>query len=79
MDPQHGTGSVIAGKCMVHVILRQRPVKDPRGNSSSNPRFFLPFYTNRFTMATNPEFSNPLRKFKLVFLGEQSGKYSLLT
>lgn len=26
------------------------------------------------TMATNPEFSNPLRKFKLVFLGEQSGK-----
>ena len=23
----------------------------------------------------SPEFSNPLRKFKLVFLGEQSGKY----
>ncbi|KAG0224424.1 hypothetical protein BGX31_008019 [Mortierella sp. GBA43] len=31
-------------------------------------------------MATNPEFSNPLRKFKLVFLGEQSvGKTSLIT
>ena len=26
-------------------------------------------------MTTNgPEFGNPLRKFKLVFLGEQSGK-----
>ncbi|KAF9085214.1 Ras- protein Rab-6A [Mortierella sp. GBA35] len=31
-------------------------------------------------MASNPEFSNPLRKFKLVFLGEQSvGKTSLIT
>ncbi|KAG0371171.1 hypothetical protein BGZ54_009530 [Gamsiella multidivaricata] len=31
-------------------------------------------------MAANPEFSNPLRKFKLVFLGEQSvGKTSLIT
>ncbi|ORY04515.1 rab protein 6 [Basidiobolus meristosporus CBS 931.73] len=31
-------------------------------------------------MATNAEFSNPLRKFKLVFLGEQSvGKTSLIT
>lgn len=41
------------------------------------PCFF--FYTNQLepTMATNPEFSNPLRKFKLVFLGEQSGNYSL--
>ena len=29
---------------------------------------------------TNTEFSNPLRKFKLVFLGEQSvGKTSLIT
>lgn len=26
---------------------------------------------------TSQEFSNPLRKFKLVFLGEQSGKSSL--
>ena len=24
-------------------------------------------------MSTNAEFSNPLKKFKLVFLGEQSG------
>ncbi|KAJ3312294.1 Ras- protein Rab-6A [Blyttiomyces sp. JEL0837] len=31
-------------------------------------------------MAANSEFSNPLRKFKLVFLGEQSvGKTSLIT
>ncbi|TPX50256.1 hypothetical protein SeLEV6574_g01004 [Synchytrium endobioticum] len=31
-------------------------------------------------MAANTEFSNPLRKFKLVFLGEQSvGKTSLIT
>ncbi|RKO97067.1 hypothetical protein CXG81DRAFT_12728 [Caulochytrium protostelioides] len=30
--------------------------------------------------SANPEFSNPLRKFKLVFLGEQSvGKTSLIT
>jgi hypothetical protein len=26
------------------------------------------------TKMTSQEFSNPLRKFKLVFLGEQSGK-----
>jgi hypothetical protein len=40
------------------------------------PRPFTPLaQSNRLTMATNPEFSNPLRKFKLVFLGEQSGKY----
>lgn len=26
---------------------------------------------------TSPEFSNPLRKFKLVFLGEQSGTFRL--
>lgn len=31
-------------------------------------------------MATLPDVSNPLRKFKLVFLGEQSvGKTSLIT
>lgn len=26
-------------------------------------------------MSTAGDFGNPLRKFKLVFLGEQSGKY----
>lgn len=26
-------------------------------------------------MSTSGEFGNPLRKFKLVFLGEQSGKW----
>lgn len=32
------------------------------------------------TMATSGDFGNPLRKFKLVFLGEQSvGKTSLIT
>ncbi|KAJ3379164.1 hypothetical protein HDU92_006854 [Lobulomyces angularis] len=37
-------------------------------------------YLEKLAMATNPEFSNPLRKFKLVFLGEQSvGKTSLIT
>ena len=31
-------------------------------------------------MATSGDFGNPLRKFKLVFLGEQSvGKTSLIT
>ncbi|RUS26256.1 hypothetical protein BC938DRAFT_471008 [Jimgerdemannia flammicorona] len=29
-------------------------------------------------MAANPELSNPLRKFKLVFLGEQSGKIPII-
>lgn len=27
-------------------------------------------------MSASTDFSNPLRKFKLVFLGEQSGKLS---
>jgi hypothetical protein len=27
------------------------------------------------TMSSSGEFGNPLRKFKLVFLGEQSGKF----
>lgn len=27
-------------------------------------------------MSASGEFGNPLRKFKLVFLGEQSGKFS---
>ena len=32
------------------------------------------------TMSTSGDFGNPLRKFKLVFLGEQSvGKTSLIT
>lgn len=26
-------------------------------------------------MSTSGDFGNPLRKFKLVFLGEQSGKF----
>lgn len=29
-------------------------------------------------MATSGEFGNPLRKFKLVFLGEQSGEWPFL-
>lgn len=28
-------------------------------------------------MSTSGDFGNPLRKFKLVFLGEQSGELSL--
>ncbi|KAF7700419.1 RAB6B, member RAS oncogene family b [Silurus meridionalis] len=37
-------------------------------------------YTSRAVMSVANEFGNPLRKFKLVFLGEQSvGKTSLIT
>ena len=37
-------------------------------------------FTLTYTMATSGDFGNPLRKFKLVFLGEQSvGKTSLIT
>lgn len=29
-------------------------------------------------MSTSGDFGNPLRKFKLVFLGEQSGKFDTI-
>lgn len=29
-------------------------------------------------MSTSGDFGNPLRKFKLVFLGEQSGKFDII-
>lgn len=29
-------------------------------------------------MSTSGDFGNPLRKFKLVFLGEQSGKIGII-
>ena len=52
--------------------------------SFRNRSFFIPVLKAVFKvttiMSTSGDFGNPLRKFKLVFLGEQSvGKTSLIT
>ena len=58
---------VSRGLAPAHAAIKQRVGRSAKTTDSS-PQLLIA------KMSASADFSNPLRKFKLVFLGEQSGK-----